>query len=268
MNRIEKKFNDSKASGKKCLISYITAGDPEKKITADLMHTLVSSGTDIIELGIPFSDPMADGPVIQKACERALINKTSCKDIFNIVKEFRKNVMPTLWAEINSNPSGTAYTLLGALQRKGFFNFPLVGPKIEEAVKTAEDFGAAKDALRQKVARSSAPLLSNATQAALRDNLLEQSTPDLPELDETRIQMENFEMPREIDVSPTQQIDVFEEPEQRPLSMSLPTFDPLPVEADTSMAVNPALSPTLLPSEEDREIAMRMQQPGIAGLVV
>ena len=96
MNRIEKKFNDSKASGKKCLISYITAGDPEKKITADLMHTLVSSGTDIIELGIPFSDPMADGPVIQKACERALINKTSCKDIFNIVKKFRKKNETTI----------------------------------------------------------------------------------------------------------------------------------------------------------------------------
>ena len=200
--------------------------------------------------------------------QKPIIERLFTPEEITKVKEFRKNVMPTLWAEINSNPSGTAYTLLGALQRKGFFNFPLVGPKIEEAVKTAEDFGAAKDALRQKVARSSAPLLSNATQAALRDNLLEQSTPDLPELDETRIQMENFEMPREIDVSPTQQIDVFEEPEQRPLSMSLPTFDPLPVEADTSMAVNPALSPTLLPSEADREIAMRMQQPGIAGLVV
>ena len=91
MNRIEKKFNDSKASGKKCLISYITAGDPEKKITADLMHTLVSSGTDIIELGIPFSDPMADGPIIQRSYIRAL--KAGCTLIktLNLVESFRKS---------------------------------------------------------------------------------------------------------------------------------------------------------------------------------
>ena len=114
MNRIEKKFNDSKASGKKCLISYITAGDPEKKITADLMHTLVSSGTDIIELGIPFSDPMADGPVIQKACERALINKTSCKDIFNIVKEFRKK---------NETTPVVLMGYLNPIERIGYENF-------------------------------------------------------------------------------------------------------------------------------------------------
>ncbi len=95
MNRIEKKFNDSKASGKKCLISYITAGDPEKKITADLMHTLVSSGTDIIELGIPFSDPMADGPIIQESSKIALKSKITTKQSLNLIAQLKKNSQKT-----------------------------------------------------------------------------------------------------------------------------------------------------------------------------
>ena len=68
MSRIEKKFNKLKSENKTCLISYITAGDPTISDTLDIMHTLIKSGTNIIELGVPFSDPMADGPTIQRAC--------------------------------------------------------------------------------------------------------------------------------------------------------------------------------------------------------
>ncbi len=90
MTRIYKKFENLKSYSKTCLISYITAGDPCLSDTLTIMNTLVDSGTDIIELGIPFSDPMADGPIIQRACERAIKQNVSCKDIFNLVKVFRK----------------------------------------------------------------------------------------------------------------------------------------------------------------------------------
>lgn len=89
MTRINKKFEDLKVNNKTCLISYITAGDPSISCTLDIMNTLVNSGTDIIELGVPFSDPMADGPTIQRACERALSQNVSCTDIFSLVTEFR-----------------------------------------------------------------------------------------------------------------------------------------------------------------------------------
>ena len=79
-----------KASGKKALIPYITGGDPRPDWTESLMHCLVENGADIIELGVPFSDPMADGPVIQLACERALEHNTSLRDLLAIVREFRK----------------------------------------------------------------------------------------------------------------------------------------------------------------------------------
>jgi tryptophan synthase alpha chain len=90
LSRIEKKFNKLKSENKTCLISYITAGDPTISDTLDIMHTLVKSGTNIIELGVPFSDPMADGPTIQRACERALIQNVSCLHIFQLVKNFRE----------------------------------------------------------------------------------------------------------------------------------------------------------------------------------
>lgn len=89
MNRIDQCFTELKAAGKKALIPYITGGDPKPGLTVELMHTLVDSGADIIEIGVPFSDPMADGPVIQLACERALAHNTSLSDIFGMIKEFR-----------------------------------------------------------------------------------------------------------------------------------------------------------------------------------
>ena len=89
MSRIEKCFDAIKKNNKKALIPFLTAGDPSPSITSTLMHKLVDAGSDIIELGVPFSDPMADGPVIQRASERALSQKTNTDDVFNIVKDFR-----------------------------------------------------------------------------------------------------------------------------------------------------------------------------------
>jgi len=90
MNRVDQVFADLKAAGKKALVPYITGGDPKPGMTVELMHTLVESGADIIELGVPFSDPMADGPTIQLACERALEHNTGLKDILAMVKTFRE----------------------------------------------------------------------------------------------------------------------------------------------------------------------------------
>jgi len=89
MSRIQTTFATLKANNKKALIPYITAGDPHPKFTVELMHTMVENGADIIELGVPFSDPMADGPVIQRASERALAHKVGLRKVLTLVKEFR-----------------------------------------------------------------------------------------------------------------------------------------------------------------------------------
>jgi tryptophan synthase alpha chain len=90
MSRIQTTFAHLKQQGKKALIPYITAGDPHPNHTVALMHTLVKHGADMIELGVPFSDPMADGPVIQRASERALVHKVGLTAVLDMVKEFRK----------------------------------------------------------------------------------------------------------------------------------------------------------------------------------
>jgi tryptophan synthase alpha chain len=90
MSRIQTVFTALKASNKKALIPYITAGDPHPNHTVNLMHTLVKTGADMIELGVPFSDPMADGPVIQRASERALVHKVGLTTVLQMVTEFRQ----------------------------------------------------------------------------------------------------------------------------------------------------------------------------------
>ena len=90
MSRIKSCFAQLKENNKKALVPYVAAGDPNPEITLELMHAMVKSGADIIELGVPFSDPMADGPVIQKASERALIYGTSLSDVLGIIKSFRE----------------------------------------------------------------------------------------------------------------------------------------------------------------------------------
>ncbi len=90
MSRIQTAFQDAGGAGRKLLVPYITAGDPNPQATVPLMHALVGAGADILEIGVPFSDPMADGPVIQAACERALAQGVSLRMILDMVSEFRK----------------------------------------------------------------------------------------------------------------------------------------------------------------------------------
>ena len=95
MNRINTCFEQLDEIGHKGLIAFITAGDPTVEATPDLMHALVSGGADIIELGVPFSDPMADGAVIQRASERALKHGTSLSDVLDCVSKFRERDLNT-----------------------------------------------------------------------------------------------------------------------------------------------------------------------------
>ncbi len=90
MSRIQHVFTALKAKGRKALVGYIVNGDPHREATLPTMHTLVEQGVDIIELGVPFSDPMAEGPVIQKGHERALQHGVSLRDTLAVVREFRR----------------------------------------------------------------------------------------------------------------------------------------------------------------------------------
>ena len=89
--RIEQCFKNAASEGRKALIPYIMAGVPSLDSTVDLMHTLKSSGADLIELGVPFSDPMADGPVIQRAGEHSLQKHTNLDDVLEVVAKFRRD---------------------------------------------------------------------------------------------------------------------------------------------------------------------------------
>jgi tryptophan synthase alpha chain len=114
MSRIAACFSRLKEEGKTALIPFITAGDPSKEITVPLMHKMVAAGASLIELGVPFSDPMADGPTIQRASERALDANTSLLDVFAMVEEFRQQ------------DSTTPIILMGYLnpiEVMGYYNF-------------------------------------------------------------------------------------------------------------------------------------------------
>jgi tryptophan synthase alpha chain len=89
MSRIAERFKVLREQRRRALIPYIAAGDPELWVTVPLMHALVKAGADLIELGVPFSDPMADGPVIQRAAERALRHGVSLAQVLKMVHEFR-----------------------------------------------------------------------------------------------------------------------------------------------------------------------------------
>ena len=114
MSRIEAKFLSLREAGRKALIPYVTAGDPVASITVPLMHDMVKAGADVIELGVPFSDPMADGPVIQKASERALLHNISLHDVFAMVKEFR---------EVDNDTPVVLMGYLNPIEVMGYANF-------------------------------------------------------------------------------------------------------------------------------------------------
>ncbi|HCU23961.1 MAG TPA: tryptophan synthase subunit alpha, partial [Deltaproteobacteria bacterium] len=90
-NRLEKKLTQLKKSGRKAFVAFVTAGDPHLKHTPRVVAELAAAGADVVELGMPFSDPMADGPVIQKSSERALKAGTQLKGIFRAVESIRKS---------------------------------------------------------------------------------------------------------------------------------------------------------------------------------
>jgi len=90
MSRIASTFSRLKQEGRTALVPFVTAGDPQPGTTVPLMHALAAAGADVIELGVPFSDPMAEGPAIQHACERALLHHVSLDNVLGMVREFRQ----------------------------------------------------------------------------------------------------------------------------------------------------------------------------------
>lgn len=89
-NRIERRFADLAAAGRNGLIPFVTAGDPSREATVPVLHALVNAGADLLEIGVPFSDPMADGPTIQRASERALERGVGLAQVLDMVRAFRQ----------------------------------------------------------------------------------------------------------------------------------------------------------------------------------
>jgi tryptophan synthase alpha chain len=88
-NRIDRRFETLRAQGRKALVPFVTAGDPSLDALAPVLHALVRAGADLLEVGVPFSDPMADGPVIQRSSERALARGVTSQHVFDAVRAFR-----------------------------------------------------------------------------------------------------------------------------------------------------------------------------------
>jgi tryptophan synthase alpha chain len=136
MSRLKKTFAALKAQNRKALIPYITAGDPEPGTTVGLMHALVRGGADVIELGVPFSDPMADGPTIQLACERALKHGTGLWQILDMVAEFRRSDADTpvvLMGYLNPVETRGLKAFAERAQKAGVDGVLLVDLAVEEA---------------------------------------------------------------------------------------------------------------------------------------
>ena len=89
MSRISQRFAELAAAGRKAVIPYVVAGDPTPGLTVPLLHELVDAGADVLEVGVPFSDPMSEGPVIQRGHERALVNRIRLRDVLEMVRDFR-----------------------------------------------------------------------------------------------------------------------------------------------------------------------------------
>lgn len=121
MSRLQACFEALKATNKTALIPFITAGDPQPSVTVGLMHDMVEAGANILELGIPFSDPMAEGPVIQAACERALEHNVSLNDVLGMVKEFR------------SKDADTPIVLMGYLNPVEVMGYEVFAAKASDA---------------------------------------------------------------------------------------------------------------------------------------
>lgn len=140
MSRLTSTLQALQERHRKALIPYITAGDPHPDHTVALMHALVRGGADVIELGVPFSDPMADGPVIQLACERALRHHTSLRRVLEMVAEFRKTDSRTpvvLMGYLNPIEAWGAEAFAERAQAAGVDGVLIVDLAVEEAPEVA-----------------------------------------------------------------------------------------------------------------------------------
>lgn len=138
---IQATFERLQAQGRKALIPFITAGDPDPAQTVELMHTLVEAGADVIELGVPFSDPMADGPTIQRASERALAKGVSLRQVLSMVANFRADDNETpvvLMGYANPIEAMGLRTFAAAAFDAGVDGVLVVDYPPEEAVEFAE----------------------------------------------------------------------------------------------------------------------------------
>lgn len=143
MSRIKQCFENLEKSGKKALIPYITAGDPSPDFTVTMMNSLVNAGVDVIEIGMPFSDPMADGPVIQLACERSLAAGTNIKKVLQIITEFRQTNTQTpvvLMGYLNPIEFFGYQAFANAAKNAGVDGVLLVDLTPEEATDVVECF--------------------------------------------------------------------------------------------------------------------------------
>ncbi|HBK47026.1 MAG TPA: tryptophan synthase subunit alpha, partial [Xanthomonadaceae bacterium] len=146
MSRIADTFAQLRSQGRKALIPFVTAGDPSLEATVPVMHALVRGGADVIELGVPFSDPMADGPTIQRSSERALERGAGLAYVLEAVHEFRREDPQTpvvLMGYLNPVEIHGAARFAAAAVAAGVDGVLLVDLPPEEAAETREVFSAA-----------------------------------------------------------------------------------------------------------------------------
>jgi len=165
VSRIATRFTALGDGGRKALVTFITAGDPSTDVTLAMMHALVEAGANIIELGVPFSDPMADGPVIQLANERALANGVTMSDVFEVVARFR------------ASDEDTPVVLMGYLN-------PIEAKGYERTARQAAEAG-----VDGFIVVDAPPEESQELHAALRAQQLDLIFLIAPNTDEARIRM-------------------------------------------------------------------------------
>jgi tryptophan synthase alpha chain len=141
LNRIDTRFAELKSKGRKALVPFVTAGDPSLEALVPVLHALVEAGADLLEVGVPFSDPMADGPVIQRSSERALERGTTSRRVFAAVREFRSRDRATpvvLMGYLNPVEARGAETYAREAAEAGVDGVLLVDLPPEEAAPVRE----------------------------------------------------------------------------------------------------------------------------------
>jgi tryptophan synthase alpha chain len=167
MARLQARFDALRAAGRKALVPFVTAGDPSVEATVPVLHALVAAGADLLEVGIPFSDPMADGPVIQRSSERALARGVGLARVLELVREFRRGDDATpvvLMGYLNPVEVRGAEAFARDAAAAGVDGVLLVDLPVEEAGAYREAFDAAGLAL----VPLAAPTTSEARLAAVR----------------------------------------------------------------------------------------------------